>query len=61
MNPVNDSVHVVYRHGKPTNFAYRTSADTGQIWAGGGVSSNDDEEPTARPLGLRGGHSCPGR
>ena len=46
MNRVNDSVHVVYRHGKPTNFAYRTSADTGQNWAGGGVSSNDDEEPS---------------
>lgn len=46
VNPVDDSVHVVYRHGKPTNFAYRTSDDTGQNWAGGGVSSNDDEEPS---------------
>ncbi len=46
VNPVDDSVHVVYRHGKPTNFAYRTSDDTGQNWAGGGVSGNDDEEPS---------------
>ncbi len=46
VNPVDDSVHVVYRHGKPTNFAYRTSEDIGQNWAGGGVSGNDDEEPS---------------
>ena len=46
VNPVDDSVHVVYRHGKPTNFAYRTSEDKGQNWAGGGVSGNDDEEPS---------------
>jgi hypothetical protein len=45
VNPVDDSVHVVYRHGRPTNFAYRTSEDKGQNWAGGGVSGNDDEEP----------------
>ena len=46
VNPVDDSVHVVYRHGKPTNLAYRTSDDMGQNWAGGGVSGNDDEEPS---------------
>ena len=53
VNPVNDEAHVVYRHGKPTNFAYRTSSDKGQNWAGGGVSNNDDEEPsgTASPNG----------
>ncbi len=53
VNPIDDSVHVVYRHGKPTNFAYRTSEDKGQNWAGGGVSGNDDEEPSgiASPSG----------
>jgi hypothetical protein len=46
VNPVDDSVHVVYRHGNPTHFAYRTSADGGQNWAGGGVSNDDNEEPS---------------
>lgn len=46
VNPVDDSVHVVYRHGEPTDFAYRFSQNGGANWSGGGVSGDDDEEPS---------------
>lgn len=46
VDPTDDSVHVVYRHGAPTNFAYRGSENAGFDWFGGGVSSDDTEAPS---------------
>lgn len=46
INPVDDSVHIMYRHGAPSWFAYRASTDGGQNWFGGGVSGDDHEAPS---------------
>jgi hypothetical protein len=46
VSPVDDSLHIFYRHGAPTRFAYRTSRDGGQNWAGGGISGVSGEAPS---------------
>ncbi len=46
VNPLDDSIHVVYRHGTPVNCAYRYSVDGGKTWRGGGISDDDREAPS---------------
>ena len=46
INPVDDELQVVYRHGAPDDLAYRGSDDSGQNWFGGGVSGDDAEAPS---------------
>jgi hypothetical protein len=46
VNPVDDSLHVVYRHGAPDDFAYRGSNNSGDDWFGGAVSGDDSEAPS---------------
>lgn len=46
VNPVDDSLHVTYRHGAPNHHAYRASTNGGQNWFGGGVSGDDFEAPS---------------
>ncbi|MBD3265584.1 hypothetical protein GF373_02855 [bacterium] len=45
VSAVDDSVHVVYRHGTPTHCAYRYSTDMGKTWKGGGITDDDREAP----------------
>lgn len=46
VSPADDSIHIVYRHGAPTNCAYRTSSDGGRTWRGAGISNDDYEAPS---------------
>jgi hypothetical protein len=46
VSPVDNSIHVVYRHGTPTHCAYRFSIDGGKTWQGGGVTDDDREAPS---------------
>lgn len=50
-NMTDNSVHVAYRHGAPTKFAYRGSDDGGLNWYGGGVSTDDAEAPNCTVSG----------
>ena len=47
VSPVDDSLHVVYRHGAPVEVCYRTSTDAGRTWAGCGISKDRAEAPSA--------------
>jgi hypothetical protein len=51
VNPVDDSIHIVYRHGAPDNCAYRGSINSGSNWFGGGVSGDDHEAPSGTASG----------
>jgi hypothetical protein len=62
VNPVDDSVHLVYRHGNPTDLAYRASTNGGENWFGGGVSGDDAEGPSGHAASdgtiyVAGGHA----
>jgi len=46
VSPLDDSIHVVYRHGTPTHCAYRFPTDGGQTWQGGGIVDDDREAPS---------------
>jgi hypothetical protein len=45
ISPVDQSIHIVYRHGKPRDMAYRTSADGGIRWIAEGIADNSPESP----------------
>jgi hypothetical protein len=45
ISPVDQSIHIVYRHGKPRDLAYRTSADGGNRWLAEGIADNAPESP----------------
>jgi hypothetical protein len=45
ISPMDDSIHIVYRHGTPRNIAYRVSADGGKTWQGGGITDREPEAP----------------
>jgi hypothetical protein len=45
ISPVDDSLHIIYRHGTPKNIAYRVSADGGKTWQGGGITDIEPEAP----------------
>jgi hypothetical protein len=47
VSPLDDSLHILYRHGAPTAFSYRGSVDSGQNWFGSGISGDDNESPSA--------------
>lgn len=46
INPVDDSVHIAYRHGAPRLCAYRGSENGGENWFGGGITGDDTEAPS---------------
>jgi hypothetical protein len=45
VNPVDDSLHIVYRHATPKKISYRVSTDGGGSWQGGGITDNEPEAP----------------
>jgi hypothetical protein len=45
ISPVDQSIHIVYRHGKPRDLAYRTSADGGNRWIAEGIADHSPESP----------------
>jgi hypothetical protein len=46
IDPRDNSLHIVYRHGAPRNCAYRVSRDGGKTWAAEGISDDDREAPS---------------
>lgn len=47
VSPLDDSLHVVYRHARPKLFSYRVSHDGGRSWQAGGIADDDREAPSA--------------
>lgn len=46
ISPVDNSLHIVYRHGTPKNTSYRQSQDNGNTWKiQEGITDNDTEAP----------------
>ncbi|MFQ3578895.1 MAG: hypothetical protein SNJ71_01985 [Bacteroidales bacterium] len=45
ISPVDDSLHITYRQGKPTGHAYRYSLDRGLTWNYTNLSTIEEESP----------------
>jgi hypothetical protein len=45
VSPVDDSLHIVYRHATPKKISYRVPIDGGRSWKGGGITDFEPEAP----------------
>jgi hypothetical protein len=45
ISPVDDSLHIVYRHATPKKISYRVSNNGGQSWQGSGITDKEPEAP----------------
>jgi len=45
INPTDNSLHIVYRHGIPKNTSYRFSTDGGVTWKAEGITGVEPESP----------------